>query len=87
MTPTMPSTAGQPAVDLTTRLQTEALLEQVYRTLRANLPTAPHLTSAVPAAITAVHLYEARQLPACLAQINSVMADLAQAQATPSATR
>lgn len=78
-TQTMPSTAGQPAVDQAPQLQAEALLLHTYRWLQTAVPAAPQLSTAIPATVTAVQLYEARQIPACLQQITAVRGTLRQA--------
>jgi hypothetical protein len=78
----MPSTAGQPAVDQPAQLQAAALLQHTYRWLQAAVPAAPQMSTAIPATVTAVHLYEARQIPACLHQIEAVRDTLRQARAT-----
>jgi hypothetical protein len=60
------------------------LLQHTYRWLRANLSAEPHLSTAIPATVTAVHLFEARQIPACLYQIRTVVTGLRQASAVSS---
>jgi hypothetical protein len=76
----MPSTPRAPAVDQTPQLQAEALLLHTYRWLQAATPAAPQLSTAIPATVTAVQLYEARQIPACLKQITGVLGTLRQAR-------
>jgi hypothetical protein len=71
---------GQPAIDEPLRQEAAALLQHTYRWLEAAVPDAPQLSSAVPAVVTAVQLYEAAQYRACLDQIGAVMANLQQAR-------
>jgi hypothetical protein len=64
------------------RQQAAALLQHVYRWLDAAIPVAPQLVAVVPMLVTAVHLYQAREYPACLNQVQVAIGALQQARAT-----
>jgi len=77
VTETMP-----PAVEEAIRQRCAAGLQRAHRWLEEALPKAPALSDVVPAMITAVQLYQARQYKACLDEVNAVIASLEQARWT-----
>jgi hypothetical protein len=62
------------------RQQAAAVLQHVYRWLEATAPAAPQVVGAVPMLVTAVQLYEAREYPACLNQVQAAIGALQQAR-------
>jgi hypothetical protein len=72
--------AMPPAVEEAIRQRCAAELQRAYRWLEEALPKAPALSNVVPAMITAVQLYQARQYTACLEEVNAVTASLQQAR-------
>jgi hypothetical protein len=69
-----------PALEEAIRQRCAAELQRAYRWLEEALPKAPGLSDVVPAMITAVQLYQARQYRACLDEVNAVIANLQQAR-------
>lgn len=69
-----------PAIEEAIRQRCAAELQRAYRWLEEALPKAPGLSDVVPAIITAVQLYQARQYRACLGEVNAVIANLQQAR-------
>lgn len=69
-----------PAIEEAIRQRCAAELQRAYRWLEEALPKAPGLSDVVPAMITAVQLYQARQYSACLSEVNAVIANLQQAR-------
>jgi len=72
--------AMPPAYEEAIRQRSAAQLQRAYRWLEEAIPTAPALSNVVPAMITAVQLYQAKQYTACLDEVNSVIANLQQAR-------
>jgi hypothetical protein len=72
--------AAGPALEEAIRQRCAAGLQRAYRWLEEALPKAPALSDVVPAMITAVQLYQARQYRACLDEVNAVIAGLQQAR-------
>lgn len=62
------------------RQQAAAVLQHVYRWLEATAPIAPPVLGVVPMLVTAVHLYEAREYPACLNQVQAATSAMQQAR-------
>ncbi|HEX6682570.1 MAG TPA: hypothetical protein VF062_07220 [Candidatus Limnocylindrales bacterium] len=69
-----------PAVEEAIRQRCAAELQRAYQWLEETLPSTPALSNVVPAMITAVQLYQARQYTACLDEVNAVMSNLRQAR-------
>jgi len=77
--PTIPP--RPPVTEDALRQQAAALLQHVYRWLEAAAPIAPQVVAVVPMLVTAVHLYEAGEYPACLNQVQAAIGALQQARA------
>ena len=58
------------------------MLQHVYRWLEATAPVAPQVLGVVPMLVTAVALYEAREYPGCLNQVQAAIGVLQQARWT-----
>ncbi|NUR88324.1 MAG: hypothetical protein HOY71_29915 [Nonomuraea sp.] len=65
--------AGQPSL---LQAQCAMALQQLHGWLRTTVPRSPQLAEAVPASVQAVRLYRSGQYEACLAQIQTVVAEL-----------
>jgi hypothetical protein len=78
--PTVP--ARPPVPEDALRQQAAALLQHVYRWLEATAPVAPQVLGVVPMLVTAVALYEAREYPVCLNQVQAAIGALQQARWT-----
>jgi hypothetical protein len=66
---------GQPSTEAL-RQQAAALIQRCYRWLEAAAPAMPRTSALVPAMITAVQQYEARQYTVCLNQAAAVAATI-----------
>jgi|SRR4051812_4196331 len=58
------------------RAQCAMALQQLHGWLRATVPQVPQLAEAVPLTVQAVRMYRAGQFEACLAQIQTVVAQI-----------
>jgi len=63
------------------RQQAAAALQRCYRWLEMAVPVVPELAAVVPAMVTAVQQFEARQYAASLIQLTAVVAVLRRVQA------
>jgi hypothetical protein len=79
-----PLVAGVPlaASEEMLRQQAAAALQRCYRWLEVTVPVIPQLAGLVPAVVTAVQQYEARQYTASLHQVHAVVTVIRQVQAT-----
>jgi hypothetical protein len=71
-----------PASEEVLRQQAAAALQRCYRWLEVAVPVIPQLAGLVPAVVTAVQQYEARQYAASLHQVFAVVTVVRQVQAT-----